>query len=1126
MEKKLESGGIGLKIPCHKAILAMKLTCFLMCCLLFNVQAAVKAQGQTVSLKLEQVSVAEAIRQLKEQTQLDFFFSNKQVDVDRKVSLDLQDIRLDEALKMLLGEGYAYEFLDDVVVIKPVEVKNPEMGVPQEKVTVKGVVRDEKGHPLPGVAILLKGTTIGVATDIDGKYSLQLPSSQSITLVFSFVGMKTQEITYNGQETLNITMTQEANEMNEVVVTGIFKKAKESYTGAVTTVTQKEMKMFKGQNVLATLRNIDPAINWVENNKMGSDPNTLPEINIRGYSSLPVGLDELNAGASAQLNTPLVIMDGFEISLTKLMDFNDEEIESINILKDAAATAIYGSRGANGVIVVTTKSPESGRMKIYASAGFNMEIPDLSSYNLLDSKEKLALEKEAGFFDAPEDLDNDRALKKKYNDIWSEILRGVDTYWLSQPLRTGIGQRYNLRLEGGSDEFRWSISLGQNNIKGAMKGSDRNNFNGAITLSYMYKNVIFKNQLMVDYNKSKNSKYGSFSEYAKMNPYWRVKNDEGEYVKNYTYTKGGVVGNPLYDAQLNIRDESKYNQTTNNFSIEWNMLKGLTLRAALGISKQNNSSDKFLPPSHSDYSETSYQENDNFFRKGKYDYTSGEQSNLNGNLTLSYFKEWKAKHQLYAGFDYFISQTKDVNYSFYAEGFTNDEMDFWGNALQYKEGSKPQGSESTSRQVGFTGNVNYTFNNRYFVDLSYRVDGSSQFGSKKRFAPFWSTGIGWNVHNETFMKERWEFMDKLRLRLSYGETGSVQFSSYDALRMFEYFTTDRYLIFNGADLKGLGNENLEWQITDEWNGGIEVSLWNGLVTGQIDLYSKKTSNLLSSMDVVPSTGFDSYRANIGEVKNTGFEAMLSTYLLRDTERELIWMITGRIVHNKNQITKLSDAIKQQVEEYKAKNMENTQLLSEGDSQATIYAVPSLGIDPSTGRELFLDKNGKITDVWDLAACRNFGDTEPKYRGNINTMFSWQDLTMNLSFAYQWGGQQYNETLLNKVEIVESEIKNNVDNRVFSDRWQKPGDVKPFKAYSDERTKASSRFVMDDNVFQLQAISIQYRWRSKFLQQHLRLQSLDFNLNLSDVFYISSIKRERGTTYPFSRKVNFSVALMF
>ncbi len=508
---------------------------------------------RTISVKFENTSVLNALREINRLSGNQVVFRTEEVAKETKrVTFESQNTPVITVVeKCLEGTTLNCTLREGRIVITPQRLRS---------IHIQGTIHDESGEVLPGVTVLIKGTTLGTATDMNGKYQLTLPGNvQNPVLLFSFIGMKTQEITYNGQETLNITMTQEANEMNEVVVTGIFKKAKESYTGAVTTVTQKEMKMFKGQNVLATLRNIDPAINWVENNEMGSDPNTLPEINIRGNSSLPVGLDELNAGASAQLNTPLVIMDGFEISLTKLMDFNDEEIESINILKDAAATAIYGSRGANGVIVVTTKSPEAGRMKIYASAGFNMEIPDLSSYNLLDSKEKLALEKEAGFFDDPEDLDNDRALKKKYNDIWSEILRGVDTYWLSQPLRTGIGQRYNLRLEGGSDEFRWSISLGQNNIKGAMKGSDRNNFNGAITLSYMYKNVIFKNQLMVDYNKSKNSKYGSFSEYAKMNPYWRVKNDEGEYVKNYTYTKGGVVGNPLYDAQLNIRDESKYN---------------------------------------------------------------------------------------------------------------------------------------------------------------------------------------------------------------------------------------------------------------------------------------------------------------------------------------------------------------------------------------------------------------------------------------------------------------------------------------------------------------------------------------------------------------------------------------
>ena len=331
MEKKLESGGIGLKIPCHKAILAMKLTCFLMCCLLFNVQAAVKAQGQTVSLKLEQVSVAEAIRQLKEQTQLDFFFSNKQVDVDRKVSLDLQDIRLDEALKMLLGEGYAYEFLDDVVIIKPVEAKNPEMGVPQEKVTVKGVVRDEKGHPLPGVAILLKGTTIGVATDIDGKYSLQLPSSQSITLVFSFVGMKTQEIAYTGQSELNVVMVAEASELEDVVVTGYQTIVREKVTGSTSTVTSRQLEERYTPNILDNLEGRVAGL-------VTYGDKTL----IRGSSSMYAETE------------PLLVVDGLPIE-GSIEDLNPYDIESVTVLKDAAAAAIYGARASNGVIVVTTK---------------------------------------------------------------------------------------------------------------------------------------------------------------------------------------------------------------------------------------------------------------------------------------------------------------------------------------------------------------------------------------------------------------------------------------------------------------------------------------------------------------------------------------------------------------------------------------------------------------------------------------------------------------------------------------------------------------------------------------------------------------------------------------------------
>ena len=275
--------------------------------------------------------MAEAIRQLKEQTQLDFFFSNKQVDVDRKVSLDLQDIRLDEALKMLLGEGYAYEFLDDVVIIKPVEAKNPEMGVPQEKVTVKGVVRDEKGHPLPGVAILLKGTTIGVATDIDGKYSLQLPSSQSITLVFSFVGMKTQEIAYTGQSELNVVMVAEASELEDVVVTGYQTIVREKVTGSTSTVTSRQLEERYTPNILDNLEGRVAGL-------VTYGDKTL----IRGSSSMYAETE------------PLLVVDGLPIE-GSIEDLNPYDIESVTVLKDAAAAAIYGARASNGVIVVTTK---------------------------------------------------------------------------------------------------------------------------------------------------------------------------------------------------------------------------------------------------------------------------------------------------------------------------------------------------------------------------------------------------------------------------------------------------------------------------------------------------------------------------------------------------------------------------------------------------------------------------------------------------------------------------------------------------------------------------------------------------------------------------------------------------
>ena len=317
------------------------------------------------------------------------------------------------------------------------------------------VLSKEDGLPVIGASVRIAGTEQGAATDLNGQFTLDVKPGTALQV--SYIGMKTQ--TLQAMPGMEIILESDAKTLNDVVVTGIFRKAKESYTGAATKIGGEKLKMYKGQNLLQTLRNADASLNIPMNNMMGSDPNSLPQMNIRGTSSLPLSIKELNETTKQNVNTPLIIMDGFEISLTKLMDYNDEEIESITILKDASATAIYGSRGANGGIVVETKQPEPGKLKMTAIAGLSLEIPDLTSYDLLNARDKLELERLVGLYESEGKPSQTLEYQKDYQKRLKDVLSGVDTDWLNKPLRTGIGQSYNLRLEGGREEFRWGTSL-------------------------------------------------------------------------------------------------------------------------------------------------------------------------------------------------------------------------------------------------------------------------------------------------------------------------------------------------------------------------------------------------------------------------------------------------------------------------------------------------------------------------------------------------------------------------------------------------------------------------------------------------------------------------------------------
>lgn len=320
-----------------------------------------------------------------------------------------------------------------------------------------------------GAQLKIVGTNLVTVSDLNGAFHFDYLLPEGSKVQVSYVGMKTVITTVKPD--MKIMLEADTKELQGVVVTGIFQKAKESYTGAVSSIDRKQLDMYRGSNLMQTLKNIDASINFPINNVAGSNPNVLPNLNIRGSSSLPMSVEEFNTNSQQTVNAPLIILDGFEISLTKLMDYNDEQIESINILKDAAATAIYGSRGANGVIVVVTKTPKEGKLRVTAKAGISLEVPDLSSYHLLNAKDKLELEKMVGLYTSVTNPITQANLDKYYNERLKSIQEGTDIDWMSKPLRNGVGQRYNIQLDGGANEFRWGASLGYNGIEGAMKGS-------------------------------------------------------------------------------------------------------------------------------------------------------------------------------------------------------------------------------------------------------------------------------------------------------------------------------------------------------------------------------------------------------------------------------------------------------------------------------------------------------------------------------------------------------------------------------------------------------------------------------------------------------------------------------
>lgn len=1125
-----------------KTLLAMKLTVFLL--LVGSLHVSANGYSQNVTLTAKNAPLERVFKSIQSQTGYGFFYDKAWMKKASHVTIDVRNTPLQEALNLCFAnQPLTYDIIGETIVVKQ---KEERVVVPADRfnsaknllaesvdemtpptVVIRGVVKNEEGNPIDGASVVLKGTKTGTTTNANGEFSLEIPNP-GLPIEISAVGYERTEIRGVAGRVLTIVLKQSIMTTEEVVInTGLFRKNEQSFTGSVTTVTAKELAEFGNRNLITSLRNIDPSFNVIESNAFGSNPNRLPEIQIRGNSSIP-NVTDLKDQTRVDLNTPLIIIDGFQASLQKMYDLNENEVESISILKDAAATAMYGSRGANGVIVINTRPPMMGKLRLSLRSDINFEAPDLSAYSLLNARDKLDLEYLAGYYNNAR-AEQDLPLKRYYNYLLGEVNRGVETDWMAIPLRNGVGQRHNIRIEGGDRQFRYSASAQYNDIEGVMKESYRRTFNGNISLAYTYRNLRIKNNLQVLQGKTSESPYGTFGDYTRLNAYWTPYDSAGRIVKtlghpgNFDYTgywPTGLPGNPMFNATLKTFDKTATTEIFNTTSIEWTIINNLLLRAQLGLTKGVVQSDRFRPADHTAFLNYTA---DDVFRKGDYLYGIRNYLNYDGSINLQYSKVFDRKHILTAGADYNIRQGSFSDYSFLAEGFPNANFDFISMALQYAQGGKPNGSESLTRAVGFTGTFNYIYDGRYFVDGSYRIDGASQFGTNKKFAPFWSVGAGWNVHNEKGLFSQSGSLNRLKIRGSIGVTGSQNFNAYQALSTYQYYTADRYFAWMGSYLMGLGNPDLRWQQKIQYNIGFDAEFLDRRLKVTGDYYTSSTDGLVSSVDLPLSSGFSSFVDNIGKISNKGFELKATGILVN--MRGFTWSVSAAALQNRNKIMETSKALKDAQATILNGTSDPGTLYIEGYSSNTIWVVPSLGIDPSTGKELYLGKDGQPTYTWKAADIAPMGNRDPKLFGNFSTMLRYKDFSVNVAFRYTYGAQQYNQTLVSKVELTN--YKYNVDSRVYYSRWKEPGDVAAFKGLLvTTPTYKTSRFVQDENTLILSNINFQYNITNKDFLNKLRMQALNVTLNSSEPMYLSTIRRERGTSYPFARQFSFSLNLVF
>lgn len=1121
-----------------KTLFYMKITALLLLAATLHVSAKGIAQNLTLSEK--NASLEKVFSIIKEQTGYQFWIETKLLSNARPVDIAATNRPLTEVLPLIFkDQQLVYNIVGKIIVVKdkPITIVPPVIVEEPQPDPITGLVLDDKTQePIAGASVLVKGEKQGVRTNEKGQFSIN--ANSGATLVISFVGYTPREIKLGTQRYYRVTLEMTNESMKDIVVTGMFTRKASSFTGATTTFTQEELLKVGSVNVLQSLRNLDPAFQVIDNMNLGSDPNAIPNIQLRGQTGLP----DLRGEYTTNPNAPLFILDGFETTIQKVLDLDMYRVKSIVVLKDAASKAIYGSRAANGVVVIETMRPQAGKLRFSYNTNITLQAPDLGSYDLTNAAEKLQIEAAAGIYSNAPSGSAQYVLKQRYEENLRLVQSGVNTDWLSKPLQNGWGQRHSIRAEGGDQSFRYGVDLMYNKVTGVMKGSDRTTVTGAIDLTYRSKSVSINNILTIANNRADNSPWGSFTQYAAMNPYLPYQDANGRILKvintisRFSGGGGGIaneaVYNPAYNSTLKVADYAKYLDVTNNLSIDWRILPGLRALANLSITKQVQESHLFLPADHTFFTTSDFT-GDGASRKGRYTKGDGNLDVYAGRLLLNYTKNIGLHYiAVNGGGDY--TSNSNVFITNTVEGFPNDRLDFLSLGLQYLQNSRPEGRENTVKDMSGLISGNYSYDDRYLFDISYRATQSSLYGKNNPWGQFWSAGIGWNLHKEAFLANS-KTINQFRLRATNGYTGSQNFNSSISKATYTYYLQNAYSIFgNGANLIGLANPGLQWQRKQEMNLGTDISLFNRLNL-RFDYYISNTDGLVTDITLPPSAGFDTYKANLGKAENKGFDLRADFKIWSNTAKKSALVLFVLASHNKNTIKEISNSLKAWNAQQDATSSNNAAAnktaamprvrFVEGQSMNAIWAVPSLGIDPSTGREVYRKQDGSLTYTWDANDQVAAGDLLPKIAGNFGFSLIYGGWQLNTSFRFQYGGQMYNSTLVSKVE--NANIYQNVDRRVLDGRWRKPGDISFFKDVANTTTtQLSTRFVEDNDQLNFASLNVTYDLDKIAKVRSWGFSRLRAGFNMNEVFIISTVQQERGLDYPFARNFQFTLQASF